>query len=167
MTSINPRFKKYFSSTPLWTYNYPKHTSFICCGCGQCCGDTEDKVRHILLLKTDAERIWNETSFDIHEFAEKIHGCKPYIYQMRKTEDGKCFFFKNNLCTIYKIRPLICRFYPFQLKNLGNNSYSFSYTNNCPGIGKGSPIKRAFFESLFQKFVKAMEENSRSPHLLL
>jgi len=78
---------------------------------------------------------------------------------MRKTEDRRCFFLKNNLCAIYKIRPLICRFYPFQLKNLGNNRYSFSYTNSCTGIGKGPQLKRVFFESLFSKFTNAMEEN--------
>jgi len=111
-------------------------------------------------LKTDADHISNKTLLDNHEFAEEISGFKPYIYQMRKTKDGRCYFLRNNLCTIYKIRPLICRFYPFQLKNLGNNRYSFSYTNSCPGIGKGAQHKKVFFESLFSKFMNAMEENT-------
>ena len=29
-----------------------------------------------------------------------------------KKKDGKCFFLKNGKCTIYEIRPKICRIYP-------------------------------------------------------
>lgn len=138
-------------------FEYPKHVSFTCNQCSRCCGDTEDEVRHILLLKNDAECISKETLLVTNKFAEKVTGSEPYIYEMRKTEKGKCFFLKNNLCTIYKKRPLICRFYPFQLKNLGSNNYSFSYTNSCPGIGKKHKLKGTFFESLFQQFMNAME----------
>jgi Fe-S-cluster containining protein len=109
----------------------------------------------------DAERISNKTLLSIHEFAEQVPNCEPYSYQMRKPEDGKCFFLENNRCTIYEIRPLICRFYPFQLENLRNNRYSFSYTNKCEGTGKGPHHKKEFFEDLFNKATKAMEENSK------
>jgi len=78
---------------------------------------------------------------------------------MKKSKDGKCFFLKNKQCIIYKIRPLICRFYPFQLKNLGNKRYSFSYTNKCPGIENGAYNKREFFEKLFREFTNTMEQN--------
>jgi len=96
---------------------------------------------------------------DLDKFAEKIEGFEPYIYQMRKTEDGKCIFPKDDLCSIYQIRPLICRFYPFQLKNLGNNRYAFTYTDECSGIGKGPQLKRDFFERLFGKFIELMRKN--------
>jgi Fe-S-cluster containining protein len=78
---------------------------------------------------------------------------------MKKSKDEKCLFLKNNKCSIYKIRPLICRFYPFQLKNIGNNRYSFSYTNKCPGIEKVAYEKREFFEKLFREFTNTMEKN--------
>jgi Fe-S-cluster containining protein len=143
-------------------FEYPKDVGFVCNKCAQCCGDTEDTVRHVLLLKTDATRISNEILLDCHEFAEVISGFEPYVYEMKKTENGKCLFLKNNRCTIYKVRPLICRFYPFELKNLGNNKYQFSYTNKCPGVGKGSYLKRVFFENLFSIVTDAMEENSET-----
>ena len=130
-------------------FKYPKDVGFVCSQCALCCGDTEDTVRHVLLLKTDAQRISNETLLDCHEFAETVSGFEPYIYEMKKTSEGQCFFLKNDRCAVYEIRPLICRFYPFELKNLGNNKYQFSYTNKCPSIGKGPHLKRAFFENLF------------------
>lgn len=140
-------------------FKYPKHVGFTCTRCGQCCGDTKDRIRHVLLLKTDVEQISNKTLLDICNFAEKISGFEPYIYQMKKTEHGKCFFLKNNKCTIYKIRPLICRFYPFHLQTLGNNSYSFFYTKNCKGINNQTKLERSFFEKFFNQFKKAMKKN--------
>lgn len=86
--------------------------------------------------------------------AEEIKGFEPYVYAMRKTEEEKCFFLKDKSCTIYLMRPLVCRFYPFPLKNLGNNRYVFEYTEECPGIGKGPRLKKSFFETLFQEASK-------------
>jgi len=143
-------------------FEYPKNVAFNCNQCAQCCGDTKDHIRRILLLKTDAERISNKTLLEINEFAEETSGFEQYIYQMRKTNAGKCFFLKNKQCTIYNFRPLICRFYPFQLKNLGNNQYSFSYTNRCKGIRKEPHQKKTFFENLFSQFTTAVEENSKT-----
>ena len=144
-------------------FEYPKNVSFICNHCGRCCGDTKDRIRRILLLKTDVASISKELLLKNHEFTEEISGFEPYIYEMKKTEDGKCFFLENNLCKIYEIRPLICRFYPFQLENLGNNRYSFSYTSKCMGIGKGPRQKRVFFKKLFNKVTNAMAKNSKTP----
>jgi len=142
------------------SFKFPKHVSFKCEFCTLCCRDTEDRVRRILLLESEANRISSETSMEIDEFAERIEGFEPYVYQMRKTEDGICIFLKGNSCSIYPIRPLICRFYPFQLRSIGKNRYIFTYTNECPGIGKGVQLKRDFFERLFRMFMKSMKENA-------
>lgn len=141
------------------SFEYPKRVRFRCARCALCCGDAEDKVRSILLLKIEADRISKKTLMNLDKFAEKIEGFEPYLYQMRKTEDGKCVFLKDDSCSIYQTRPLICRFYPFQLKNLGNNRYAFSYTDECSGIGEGPQLKRDFFEILFGEFIELMREN--------
>jgi len=143
---------------PSVEFTYPRDVSFVCSRCGMCCGDTEAKVRVILVLKAEAERISKETSMNLAEFVEKIEGFEPYIYQIKKTSTRKCIFLKDNLCSIYKIRPLICRFYPFQLKNLRHNKHAFSYTNECPNIGQGPRLERRFYERLFTKFLELMKE---------
>jgi Fe-S-cluster containining protein len=89
-------------------------------------------------------------------FAEEIRGHEPYVYQMRKTSEGKCFFLKNNSCSIYPLRPLICRFYPFQLKNIQNDMYEFAFTKECPGIGKGPLLRKEFFRKLFEESTKLL-----------
>jgi Fe-S-cluster containining protein len=105
----------------------------------------------------EAKRISQKTLKSVDEFAEKMEGCKPYAYKMKKTKDGKCIFLKGNLCTIYQIRPLICLFYPFELKEVGNDRYTFAHTRECPAIGKGPQLKRSYFETLFKKSMKMMK----------
>lgn len=114
--------------------NYPKNTAFTCNDCGICCGDTKTKTRHILLTQKDADRITKHTNQTINAFADKTDGKAPYIYEMHKNpQTGKCIFHKNNQCTIYAHRPLICRFYPFQLTTQ-NNKHTFEVTSECPGV---------------------------------
>ena len=141
------------------SFEYPQHVSFECDRCGLCCGDTEYRSRWIVLLEGEAIRISEMNFLGLDEFAEKIEGFEPYVYRMRKTEERKCVFLEDDSCSIYQIRPLICRFYPFELKNPGKNRYVFDYTDECPGIGKGLQLKKAFFEQLFREFKDSMKNN--------
>ena len=65
-------------------------------------------------------------------------------------ENGKCVLLAKSRCTIYPLRPLICRFYPFELKTAANGDHQFLYTNECPSIGIGKPLSKNYFENLFQ-----------------
>jgi Fe-S-cluster containining protein len=139
-------------------FEYPKNVRYTCNRCAKCCGDTKERVRSILLLEAEAERIAKKTSKKIEDFAEKVEKAQPYVYQMRKTVEGKCVFLKDSLCSIYHIRPLICKCYPFQLKNTKNGRFKFTYTIECPNIGKGPKLKRGFFEKLFKETVRMIAE---------
>jgi Fe-S-cluster containining protein len=143
-------------------FDYPRNVRFKCLKCALCCGDTKSRVRSILLLKFEADRISQKTLKGVDDFAEKINGFKPYIYRMKKLEDGKCVFLKANSCTIYQIRPLICMFYPFEVKEVRRNRYAFAYTDECPAIGKGPQLAKGYFERLFERFKKIMEANEEN-----
>jgi Fe-S-cluster containining protein len=132
------------------SFNYPTAVHFQCTKCGICCGDTKEKTRHILLLKTEAEQIATATSQPISQFTAKIKKKAPYSYEMKKTKDGKCIFLENNRCTIYAARPLICRFYPFELKIAHGGKHTFLYTLECPGINKGPMLSKNYFRKLLR-----------------
>ena len=69
---------------------------------------------------------------------------------MKKSGEGKCVFLKDTHCSIYPLRPLICMFYPFELKfNENKESHSFDFTFECPGINQGKLLHKADFEKLF------------------
>jgi Fe-S-cluster containining protein len=131
-------------------FTCPNNVLFECSKCGLCCGDTKEKTRHILLLEQEANAISAETGLPKEEFTKEITGKSPYCYEMVKGSEGKCFFLKDNQCTIYELRPLICRFYPFELKfEQDKDGHVFSFTLECPAIGKGKQVSRRDFEDLF------------------
>jgi Fe-S-cluster containining protein len=147
-------------------FDYPSAVRFHCIKCGMCCGDTKEKNRHVLLLRTEADQIAKATLQPIFKFAVKIKDQTPYSYEMKKREDGKCVFLENDRCTIYSLRPLICRFYPFELKVLHNRKYTFLYTEECPGINKGRLLSEGYFRKMFRlaraKFRSAAGSNRES-----
>lgn len=115
-------------------FDYPAHISFVCSECGLCCGDTSIKVRNVLLLKSDVERIAKLTKREISTFAVKTYDNLPYLYEMRKGSDKKCVFLKDNKCSVYDVRPLICRFYPFELSTNDEDMHIFRVTKECLGV---------------------------------
>jgi Fe-S-cluster containining protein len=132
-------------------FTYPTKVLFNCTKCGLCCGDTEQKTRHILLLESEVTDISAQTSQPKQAFTIELTDKAPYNYELKKTSQGKCLFLKdNNDCAIYSHRPLICRFYPFELKFMDDkDQYSFEFTLECPEIGKGKRLIKKDFEKLF------------------
>jgi Fe-S-cluster containining protein len=132
-------------------FTYPVNIRFDCNRCGLCCGDTKQKTRHILLLETEAKKISAETSLPIPDFSSKIVDKLPYAYEIKKTSEGKCVFLKDNQCSIYLLRPLICVFYPFELKfDKDKLLHIFDFTLECPGINQGKVVREIDFKKLFE-----------------
>ncbi len=131
-------------------FSYPDNVQFECNRCGLCCGDTKQKTRNILLLDSEVKAISLETCLVPSEFANETPDKAPYCYEMKKNNAGKCYFLRDNQCSIYELRPLICRFYPFELKfSADQDTHVFSFTLECPAIGKGKQLTRRDFEALF------------------
>lgn len=103
-----------------------------------------------MLLDSEAQAISAETHLPIEAFAESIAGKAPYCFEMKKPYSGKCFFLKDNSCSIYTVRGLICRFYPFELKfDPDQKTHVFDFTVECPAIGVGRKIGKKEFAELF------------------
>lgn len=147
-------------------FTYPKNISFACSRCGLCCGDTPNKKRRVLLLKQDAESIAAQTNRPINSFATETPGKTPYLFEMRKNDDtGMCLFLQNNQCTIYAQRPLICRFYPFELTTDEKGTFVFKETDECPAINSSESkatkkLNACFFAELLD--LALFELNHRS-----
>ena len=131
-------------------FTYPNNLLFDCNKCGLCCGDTKQKTRHILILTSEANDISTKINLPVENFAEQIKDKTPYCYEMKKPKESKCYFLKDNQCSIYTLRPLICRFYPFELKfDRNKNLHVFDFTFECPTINKGKIMTEKDFEELF------------------
>ena len=138
-------------------FNFPAEIRFRCSKCGLCCGDTHQKTRRVLLLKSDAERIATSAKRQIDTFATQTTTKQPYVYEIRKNaQNGKCIFLQQNRCMIYQDRPLICKFYPFELATDIKGIYTFKTTEECPGVscpgrnGVGKKLDRRYFKELLE-----------------
>ena len=69
--------------------------------CFECCLETE-----MALSEKDITRI-EDLGYEISDFLEEKDG-----FMILKNLDGRCFFLKGKLCSIYVDRPQGCRFYP-------------------------------------------------------
>jgi Fe-S-cluster containining protein len=102
-------------------------------------------------LESEAEKIASLTCQRITDFSVEINDNDPYVYEMKKSSEGKCVFLKDNQCSVYSLRPLICMFYPFELKfNEDKESHYFDFTVECPGINHGRFLEKTDFKRLFE-----------------
>ena len=139
---------------------YPENIRFECQRCAKCCGDTSERERNILLLEPEVKQISAVTKLEPAEFLTPSSGTEPYRYAMKKKE-GRCIFLKGTDCQIYLHRPLICRFYPFSLKELGAENYEFKVSGECPGVGYGKIIKEEDFRAMFNKALNCMQRRDK------
>ena len=72
--------------------------------------------------------------------------------RLRKREDGSCIFLKFNErpkayeCSIYDIRPALCRTFPFDFERINSNSLMLRFIPCCSGLNDpdGEIIDRKF-----------------------
>jgi Fe-S-cluster containining protein len=128
---------------------YPGDLRWICVRCTRSCRDLPGRTRNILLAECDIKRITDSTKLTAKEFSVSSRGSFPYVRKMRKL-GGRCVFLKDSRCSIYRTRPLICRFYPFSLNPAGNNTFEIGFDLSCSGMDKGPYRDERFFRDLVE-----------------
>jgi len=135
---------------------YPENLRWRCVRCALCCGDTEKRTRHVLILTSEARAIAAGTGMRIGEFARRLENSGPYEFEVRKNND-RCAFLDGVSCSIYSKRPLICRFYPFVLKRFESGALEFEVPEHeCPGIGRGRKLTRGYYAQLLRIAAKRL-----------
>jgi len=118
---------------------YRDGLKFSCTQCGNCCsGDpgyvwaTKEEIAKIsaFLGRTDG---WLDRT---HLRRVGLH------YSLTEHANGDCVFLKRengkSMCTIYPVRPLQCRTWPFWTENLrSKKTWDDLAESKCPGMNKG------------------------------
>jgi len=97
-----------------------------------CCGLDVDSP---MLLPNEAEVISKTLQIEKRNFSDKIDLAKinndyslKDLYQMKRDkETNSCVFYKNNQCSIYDIRPIDCRIFPYDIKLENDGNYYLVY----------------------------------------
>jgi len=122
---------------------YADGLSFGCTQCGNCCTGGPGYVwmsdREVDLLADYLKMSREET---LKKYCRKLHG----RISLKETRDAKgeypCIFLKEDpqgrrTCTVYPVRPLQCRTWPFWDGNLELPGSWKLAARKCPGINKG------------------------------
>lgn len=129
-------------------------SGFSCARCGWCCREnfsiriTQDISRPsnaISVFPDDIRRIMKGTGMKWDDVAQPdtysclSDGGDVWImgWILRRSDAGECVFYRNNECTIYEWRPMICRCYPFFMGERGVE------VMHCEGLGKDMAKERA------------------------
>ena len=155
---------------------------FKCQRCGNCCHhrrpqEYEDlvplerlkefweKSNLIYLTEEDIERISCKTGLVAKDFVDTLYEYEGKLVKveddggkvildipvMKSKKDNTCVFY-NNGCTIYSVRPMACRLFPFRVEEMstpeGDIHLFIGYNPECPGIGKGKSIEKTDLEKL-------------------
>jgi uncharacterized protein len=92
---------------------------FACSGCGECCLGEDNSVlvfpREIREIQRFAALAWPEVARPPEEGEWDRDGFFHTLEWRLEKEGESCRFYRNGLCSIYSIRPMLCRTYPFYL----------------------------------------------------
>jgi Fe-S-cluster containining protein len=136
---------------------YERSLRFRCKRCAiYCC-----KLGPPNLSKEDIEQI-ESTGYEISEFVEDAkrerRNHSLMTGAMKSKKDGSCIFLradeKSNVheCSIYDIRPTLCRLYPFEVKRINTDSFLLKIIPCCNGLNDadGELVNKRFVKHLLE-----------------
>jgi Fe-S-cluster containining protein len=130
---------------------YPMMAKWGCLRCGNCCRDVIGHERRILLTENDLKRIKDVTGLD--DFFDET-GEEPFKAIMKK-KNGDCIFLREEECSIYDSRALLCRMYPFWIEKI-NDEFIIKIDEKCKGVEYGEVLDEEFFQRLLEYALLSM-----------
>ena len=118
---------------------YRAGLSFSCTQCGNCCSGDPG---YVWATKEEVARISKFLGRDDGRLDKKHLRRVGLRYSLTEKRDGDCIFLKRDgeksSCSIYPVRPLQCRTWPFWNENLRSPDVWNATGDRCPGINHGT-----------------------------
>ena len=132
---------------------FPDKLGFKCKRCGRCCRDAPADVN------AEEQQLIESKGFT--DFLDYPDGT-PQRFIKRKS-DGSCLFLtKENKCSIYEVRPMICRLAPFDVRDWDYEKnlieVDFRPELICDGISAEGDVPIEVIGKAAQAFVREMLE---------
>ena len=143
---------------------YGDGLSFQCTGCGNCCTggpgyvwisvvEIERLAEHLKLSVEEAKeqycrRIGSRYSLNEHRNSRGEYDCTFLKEVPQPKRAGDKVVHSKRICTIYPVRPLQCRTWPFWDGLLSSEENWESAMQRCPGMGRGKHYTREEIEAL-------------------
>ena len=116
---------------------------FECTQCGQCCSG--GGAYHVFLKAAEAEQIRAVLQLSRDWFWRR------YLQRLDSGEltvvlkaDGRCSFLdRDGRCSVYEVRPMQCRTYPFWPEILRSKAAWRAEAARCEGVDRGATVPLA------------------------
>lgn len=117
---------------------YKEGLSFECTGCGKCCTGSPG---YVWVNDQDIENMAEYLKIPKDLFRRKYLRQKNVRYSLIeiKSEEYNCVFLKDNKCSIYPVRPMQCRTFPWWQTNLSSKEAWKKAAEICEGIQVDAP----------------------------
>ena len=134
---------------------YQDGLRFTCTQCGNCCTGGPG---YVWISEIEIERLAEYLKITSQEVVEKYcrrHGERTSLEE-RRTAEGNydCIFLEEQpgtgkrICTVYPVRPLQCRTWPFWEGNLMSRESWERAGRKCPGMDEGKKYSLEKIEAL-------------------
>jgi len=133
---------------------YSAGLRFSCTRCSSCC---RHESGFVYLSEHDLSRLANEFKMDYTSFVKTWCRWVPddkgnERLALKEKSDFDCIFcFWNKKCTVYHIRPLQCRAFPFWDYVVRSPEAWENMGRDCPGINNGELHAREEIESFLRQ----------------
>jgi Fe-S-cluster containining protein len=120
------------------SYFFDGGIRFQCQQCGACC---TGEPGTIYVTREEIVSLAAHLRLTVEKFIQRYLYPFKDSYSIGEHADGRCLFFDNG-CTVYPLRPLQCRTFPFWFSNLRSQDRWRDIRSKCPGIGRGRLYRR-------------------------
>lgn len=139
---------------------YKEGIRFQCLACGECCSD-HGEYTYIYLVKTDIHAISAFMHITKKDFLNQFCIMDDGLIYLKMTGSA-CPFLVEKKCSLYPVRPLQCRTWPFWEENLIPGTWEKEVLPFCPGIGSGVLYSSGEIEQIARDLEKEFEETFNS-----
>ena len=134
---------------------YNKGLRFTCIKCGNCCRANGDYA-YVYVTSEEVQRIMNYLDIPRKEFMRN-HCSRLEGRLIIKFKDGNCSLCQDDRCSVYKVRPVQCKAWPFWVENLDEWVWYEEIASICPGLNRGKLFKKAEIEKIANQTDELLE----------
>lgn len=103
-------------------------------GCTACCAIPG----HVFVHESEIREMANYFSMTVEDFTQaRLRHYNGDVYMFNFPDYLPCIYLTETGCSIYQVRPIQCRTYPFWPENLSNAFVWKNQKKMCPGIDNG------------------------------
>jgi hypothetical protein len=133
LNAPGPRYHFGVVSAPPW---YRDGLRFACTRCGNCCTGEPGSVR---VSAEETAALARHVGLDLAAFHERFTRLlDDGTTSLTEKPDHECIFWSSDQgCTVYAVRPLQCRAWPFWRRNVASPAHWSAAARSCPGMDRG------------------------------